>query len=237
MALVAALAGRLVACGDVAEDSVALDSMSLQGDFGAATGTLPALSCTADDASACTGVPAPAGVSGWQVGCDGAAGKCFGQADMRLQQLVVTTSATSLDTALRKQAVRYLRSVDIAYTIPTNTLTFALARIQIFVVVPAPAADVVAGTGETAASNDVLVGEIAPLAAGEVVTTSRHLVIAEGSPARDAIAGQVGAGRDFGLAFVVSPRVMAGAPMPAGSFLVSYQPTLKIAISWSQLLP
>jgi hypothetical protein len=219
MALVAALAGRLVACGDVADDSVALDTMSLQGDFGAATGTLPAMSCTAADASACAGVPAPAGVSGWQVGCDVAAGKCFGQADMRLQQSVVMTSATSLDTSLRKQAVRYLRSVDIAYTIPTNTLTTT------------------ASDGETAASSDVLVGEIDPLAAGEVVTTSRHLVIAEGSPARDAIAGQVGDGRDLALAFVVSPRVVAGAPMPAGSFLVSYQPTLKIAISWSQILP
>jgi hypothetical protein len=232
MATVAVVAGRQVACGDVAEDSVALDTMTLQGDFGAATGTLPAMSCTAADASACADLPAPAGVSGWQVGCDVAAGKCFGQADMRLQQSVVMTSSTSLDTSLRKQAVRYLRSVDIAYTIPTNTLTFALARIQVFVVVPSTASD-----GQTAASSDVLVGEIDPVAAGEVVTTSRHLVIAEGSPARDAIAGQVGDGHDLALAFVVSPRVMAGAPMPAGSFLVSYQPTLKIAISWSQILP
>lgn len=235
-------------CGDLADADVALDSTLLREDFGAAGGSIPPLACSAADATACAALPAPAGVAGWQVGCDTAAGQCYGQADVRIQQANATASASSsLDRALGKQAVRYLRSIDIAYTVPTNTLTFALARVEIFVVVDSAgggATPVDAGSGTTVAADavvaptqDVLVGGLDPLGAGEIITGARHLTVASNSPAFAAAAAQVSAGRDLGLAVVVSPRVRAGAPVPAGAIEVLLQPTLRVGISWSEILP
>ncbi len=242
-ALALVLSTVTAGCGDLAGTDVALDSTALRADFGAAPGTIPSLACSASDASACTAVPAPAGVSGWQVGCDTAAHQCFGQADLRVQQMVGATDPSSLDSALGRQAVHYLRSIDIAYTIPANTLTFALAKIQLFVV-QNPAAN---GGGSGApdggvvveqapgAPADVLVGNADPLAPGQVVSDPRHLSIGEGNPAFAAMASQIEAGQDLSLALVVSPRVVAGTPLPAGAIEVLCQPTLHLAVRWSQV--
>ncbi len=241
-----ALAIALTAgCGDLASADVVLDSTALRADFGAATGSIPPLACTAANASACAAVPAPAGVSGWQAGCDATAGQCFGQADFRIQQSVAVTTPSSLDSQLGRDAVPYLRGIDIAYTIPSNTLTFALARIQLFVVTSgATAGDggTVVGDGgvileasPAQSSGDVLVGNVDPLAAGQVVPDAHHLSIGEGTPAFTAIANQVEAGQNLALAVVASPRVVAGAPLPAGAVEVLCQPTLHFAVRWSQI--
>jgi hypothetical protein len=240
-----ALVGAAIAagCGDLAGADIVLAPTSLRADFGSTPGTVPSLACTAGDKSACMAVPAPAGVSGWQVGCDTAAGQCFGQAELRIQQTVAATDPSSFDSAVGQQAVRYLRSIDIAYTIPSNTLTFALAKIQLFIARNAAAG----GTGTVAPDggvvveqapappDDVLVGDAVPLAAGQVIGDARHLSIGDGDPAFGVVSSQVEAGQDLVLVLVVSPRVLAGAPMPAGAVEVLCQPKLHFSLRWSQV--
>jgi hypothetical protein len=234
-----AIAALTAGCGDLASADVALDSTALRADFGAATGSIPPIACTAGNASACAAVPAPAGVSGWQVGCDASAGQCFGQADFRVQQSVAVATPSSLDSQLGREAVPYLHGIDIAYTVPSNTLTFALAKIQLFIVTNGAAV----GTGDggvileasPAQSSDVLVGNVDPLAAGQVVADAHHLSISEGTPAFTAIADQVQAGQNLALAVVASPRVVAGTRLPAGAIEVLCQPTLHFAVRWSQI--
>jgi hypothetical protein len=239
-----AISALTAGCGDLASADITLDSTALRADFGAATGSIPPLACTAGNAGPCAAVPAPAGVSGWQVGCDATAGQCFGQADFRVQQSVAVTTPSSLDSQLGRDAVPYLHGIDVAYTIPSNTLTFALARIQLFVVTNGAAA----GDGGTAVgdggvileaapaqTSDVLVGNVDPLAAGQVVADARHLSIGEGTPAFTAIADQVQAGQNLSLAVVASPRVVAGTRLPAGAVEVLCQPTLHFAVRWSQI--
>jgi len=243
-AIALAAAALTTGCGDLASADVALDSTALRADFGAAAGSIPPLACTASSASACAAVPAPVGVSGWQVGCDATAHQCFGQADLRIEQTVAVANPSSLDSALGRDAAPYLRGIDVAYTIPINTLTFALAKIQLFVVASgavAPDAGTAVGDGGTtleaapAEAGDVLVGNADPLAAGQLLSDARHLSIGEGTPAFTAIANQVESGQNLGLAVVVSPRVVAGAPLPAGAVEVICQPTLHFAVRWSQV--
>ncbi len=212
-------------------------------DFGTQSGAIPPLACTAANASACAAVPAPAGVSGWQAGCDATAGQCFGQADLRIQQSVTAADPSSVNSAIGQQAAHYLESIDIAYTIPANTLTFALAKIQLYVV-----QNPVAGGGGSGAPDggviveqtpasptDVLVGNVAPLAPGQVVSSERHLSLDGSDPAFTAISSQVEAGQDLVLALVVSPRVVAGAPLPGGAIQVVCVPTLHFGIKWSDI--
>ena len=239
-ALALALASLSAGC-DLAGADVVLAPASLIADFGTAPGTIPPLACSGSNASACTAVPAPSGVTGWQVGCDAAAGQCFGQADLRIQQVVGSSDPSSFDSAVGRQAVRYLRSVDIAYTIPTNTLTFALAKIQLYVVQNPSTSTSAASDGGVvveqapASPVDLLLGNVDPLAPRQVVSDARHLSLDGGSPAFAAISSQVEAGQDLTLALVVSPRVVAGAPFPAGAVDVVCQPTLHFALTWGDV--
>jgi hypothetical protein len=241
-----ALASLAIAagCGDLAGADIHLASTSLGADFGTQAGSIPPLACSAANASGCSAVPAPAGVSGWQVGCDTAAGQCFGQADLRIQQTVTTADPSSFDSAVGKQAVHYLESIDIAYTIPTNTLTFALAKIQLYVVQnpvaggggsSPPAGGVVVEQAPASSPGDVLVGVVAPLAAGQVVGAERHLSLDGSDPAFTAISSQVEAGQDLVLALVVTPRVVASGPLPGGAVQVVCAPTLHFGLRWSDI--
>jgi len=228
-------------CGDLAGADIQLTPAALGADFGAQSGAIPPLACSAANASACSAVPAPAGVSGWQVGCDTAAGQCFGQANLRVQQTVSTAAASSTESAIGKQAVHYLESIDLAYTIPTNTLTFALAKIQLYVVQNPVVGGESAGAGGVvvqqapASPSDVLIGNVDPLAPGQVVTATRHLSLDGGDPAFTAISSQVQAGQDLVLALLLTPRVVAGRPMPAGAIQVVCNPTLHFGFKWSDV--
>ncbi len=238
-----ALASLAIAagCGDLAGADIHLASTALGADFGTQAGSIPPLACSAASASACSGVPAPAGVSGWQVGCDTSAGQCFGQADLRIQQTVTAADPSSFDSAVGKQAVHYLESIDIAYTIPTNTLTFALAKIQLYVVQNpitgsggsgAPEGGVVVEQAPASSPpGDVLVGNVAPLAAGQVVGAERHLSLDGSDPAFTTISSQVEAGQDLVLALVVTPRVVASGRLPAGAIQVVCAPTLHFGLT------
>ena len=135
--------------------------------------------------------------------------------------------------------MRYLRSVDIAYTIPTNTLTFALAKIQLYVVqnpttTGTPDGGVVVEQAP-ASPTDLLIGNVDALAPGQMVGDAHHLSLDGGSPAFAAISSQVQAGQDLTLALVVTPRVVAGAPLPAGAVAVVCQPTLHFALTLGEL--
>jgi hypothetical protein len=240
-----ALASLAIAagCGDLAGADIHLAPTALSEDFGTQPGAIPRLACSAANASACAAVPPPAGVSGWQVGCDTTAGQCFGQADLRIQQAVTTGDPSSFSSAIGQQAAHYLESIDIAYTIPTNTLTFALAKIQLYVVQNPVAGGGGAGSPDggvvveqaPAPATDVLVGNVDPLAAGQIVSAERHLSLDGSDPAFTAISSQVEAGQDLVLALVVSPRVVAGAPLPAGAITVVCEATLHFGLTWSDI--
>lgn len=238
-ALALAFASFAAGCGDLAGADVVLAPATLTADFGTAPGTIPPLACSGSNASACLAVPAPTGVSGWQVGCDAAAGQCFGQANLRIQQVVASNDPSSFDSEVGRQAVRYLRSVDIAYTIPSNTLTFALAKIQLYIVpnptTTAPVDGGVVVEQAPASPTDLLIGNVETLAPGQMVSAAHHLSLEGGSPAFGAISSQVQAGQDLALALVVTPRVVASAPLPAGAVAVVCQPTLHFALTWGEL--
>jgi hypothetical protein len=240
-----ALASLTVAAScDLAGADIHLASTSLGADFGTQAGSIPPLACSASSASACAAVPAPAGVTGWQVGCDSTAGQCFGQADLRIQQTVAAADPSSFDSAVGKQAVHYLESIEIAYTIPSNTLTFALAKIQLYVVrnpvaggggSSAAAGSVVVEKAPASSAGDVLVGNVPPLAAGQVVSAERHLSIDGSDPAFTAISSQIEAGQDLALALLVTPRVVASGPLPGGAVQVVCAPTLHFGLKWSDI--
>ncbi len=86
-----------------------------------------------------------------------------------------------------------------------------------------------------ASPTDLLIGNVDALAPGQMVSDAHHLSLDGGSPAFAAISSQVQAGQDLALALVVTPRVVASAPLPAGAVAVVCQPTLHFALTWGEL--
>ena len=82
---------------------------------------------------------------------------------------------------------------------------------------------------------DVLVGNVPPLAAGQVVSAERHLSIDGSDPAFTAISSQIEAGQDLALALLVTPRVVASGPLPGGAVQVVCAPTLHFGLEWSDI--
>ena len=118
-----AFASSAIATGcDLAGADIHRASASLGADFGTQAGSIPPLACSASSASACAAVPAPVGVTGWQVGCDTAVGQCFGQADYpssRRWRRRIPCRSTARSASRRCTTWNRLTS---PATIPTNTL-------------------------------------------------------------------------------------------------------------------
>jgi hypothetical protein len=227
--VVAALTIGGAGCGDLFDIDVALGTRSFVHDFGPSAGAIPQLGCSAPDDDACASLSSTvstADASGIRFGCDVAAAQCFGEADVRITMPVENVDAGGFDGVIARQAVDLVRSIDIAYTIPVNTLTFAVPDVSVFV-----------SNDDGLESDGVLIDTIGSLAAGQTLTKPLHLSIVEGSAAHAAIErGLLGAG-PLTFTVVLAPRFTAGSALPGGRIQVDLQPTVRVALPWSKVLP
>lgn len=222
--------GAPACSSDVFDATVNLQPQTYQMDFGAATGTIPTLTCAPAAPGTCNvqsrdAVTATTGSGNIAVdfGCDAATDRCFAEATARITAMVDVLQDSGFVTAVERRSAWVVKSVSLAYTVPTNTLTFDVPKIDVYV-----------GPPGTTTENDpgvAFVDSTMPLPAGTtLVDPPGQLTVAPGSAARDLIVSSVEAKRTLVFVVVAQPRIEAGAPVPAGMLVLDVQPSLGLGL-------
>jgi len=231
LTLAAAIAGGCSA--DVFYVDVALTARTFVVDFGSQTGTVPTVMCSdavaqevcgtsptvGVDTSSATGVPSDVQVT---LGCDTSTNQCFAQGSAHLSQPVDVLQDDAFVTRVERHALSFVQLVDVAYTIPANTLTFEI-----------PQFDIYAGPAGSTRETDpgvAIVGSTQPVPAGTVMTDAQHVTINDDTPARPVIEHAIENQQQFVFVVVTNPRLEAGAPIPAGSVQIDVAAKLTVGL-------
>lgn len=224
--MAAVLLGALACSTDIFDVTVNLAAQTYQMDFGSATGTIPTVTCGAGMPSVCetesratvTTTVGPGNVT-LNAGCDPSTDRCFVAGTARITAQVDVLQDNNFTTTIERHAAFTVKSVTLTYTVPTNTLTFDVPKIDVYVGPPGTKTETDAGVA--------FVDSTEPVAAGTTfVDQPRQLTVAPGSAARNLIVNSVEAKRTLVFVVVTSPRIEAGAPIPAGTLELDVQPSL-----------
>ena len=232
-ATVALFSLSIAACdSDILDVDVDLAAQSYAADFGPSPGMVPVVTCDSASAGACLegqGVGASTVDQGVEVsvesGCDPASQRCFAQARARLSQEVNVLQDDAFVTKVARRAVSAVRKVDLAYDVPMNTLTFDVPAVDVYVGPPGSLAETDPGV--------VMIGTLETITAGTTfvaVSERRHLVLEDGSPARDLIEEHIQAKQPFVFVLVTAPRMEAGDPVPGGAFTIDVYVRLSLGL-------
>lgn len=202
--------------------NLALEPSTFTADFGPATGTIPAITCSPDAPEICgtgevlstttpEGFPAEVSIAN---GCDPATSSCFAQARARF--------VLPIDPPQDTSGSSFVRAVDIGYTMPANTLNFDIPAVAVYV---GPAGSLTEGDAGV-----VFVDTIPGFAAGTTFADQRHLVLPAGSPALSVVQTAVQNQMQFVFILVATPRLEAGQPVPAGAFEIDLFPTVQVGL-------
>jgi hypothetical protein len=226
--------GAVCGCSaDVFDVTVDLKPQTFALDFGQQTGTIPTVTCddtiveevcgsgqsVSVDTTSTTGVPSDVQM---QLGCDANTARCFAQATGHASQPVNVLQDDAFVTRIERNALSFVHLVDVAYTIPANTLTFDIPQIDIYA---GPA-----GSRRETDPGVAIVGSTEPIAAGTVVTDPLHVMITDDTPARPVIEDAIENKQEFVFIVVATPRIDAGAPIPAGAVQIDVAPSLVIGL-------
>jgi len=218
-------------CGtDIFNVDVDLQRQTYSADFGNAQGTIPVVACDPAGPDVCgaaigtTEVASGTAMAEVQTACDATMLRCFARARAVGANAVNVLQDDAFVTKVERRAVVIVRELDLAITVPVNTLTFDVPALQIYV---GPAGS----TRETDAGV-VPVGVTAPIAAGATVggDNARHLVVGDGSPAHTFLSQSVGNKQTMVFLVVMTPRLDAGAAVPAGGIEVDLAPKLTLGL-------
>jgi len=229
VALGLAAVGALAGCNpDIFDVSVSLAHESYPIDFGNAMGSIPTAPCNGGDVTVCGSsqtimLDNNAGQVTIGLACDSSKNLCYAQANATAATTVDVLQDDSFTSAVGRRAVSVVRMLDLQYAIPTNTTTFTIPEIDVYV----------GPTGSRIATDPgvVLVDRISPIAAGTTFTGSpRHLTVADGSPARDLIESNIRNEAPFVFVVTAAPRLEAGTALPAGKVVVDVQPILGLGL-------
>jgi len=225
------LALAAAGCGmDVFDVDIDLAPQTFTLDFGQQSGTVPAIACNdaivqeacsssssfTIDTSSTAGTPSQVDVA---LGCDGN-GQCFAEASARVAQPVSVLQDDDFSSRVARHALSLVKLADIAYTIPANTMSIEVPKI-----------DVYAGPAGSVRETDpgvAAVGSTQPIPAGTVINDAQHLIIDDNTPARPVIEHAIENKQDFVFIVVATPRMDAGSPIPAGSVQVDIIPHIKV---------
>ncbi|HET6281103.1 MAG TPA: hypothetical protein VFH73_09055 [Polyangia bacterium] len=218
--------GAAACSRDIFDVDVAFMPQSYAFDFGAQTGDLPVVACDADD-DPCTGISATLDsddtIRALRVGCSPTEGRCYVQADAELAVTLSLLEQSDFRTKVQRRGVELVRSIDLAYAIPVNTLSFVIPQVDIYV---GPE-----GTRRFDDSGVLFVDSIKTLPAGAVTELpTHHLVVADHSAARALLADKIIQQQPFVFVLAMSPRLMSGQPIPAGLLTVELHPLMRLGI-------
>jgi len=227
--VLATVLGLLVGGCDMLDFDVNLSPQTFKLDFGQQTGMMPTVACSGA-ADPCGSVPALAFDTSGQSGgpssvdvalaCDANAGTCYAQASARASQTMGVLQGDGTWSAIERHSLGLVKSADIAYTIPANTLNFDIPHVDIY-------AGPAGSTRETDPGVASL-GSTGAIKAGVTSTETSHVAVGDGNPGRSVIEDAISNKRDFVFIAVASPRLDAGSPVPAGAVQIDVKPKLVV---------
>jgi hypothetical protein len=198
-------------------------------DLGSAAATIPTVTCDPQNPTVCGGsqvveFTGGSGEATIDLGCDAGTALCFAQVDARGMYTVDVLQDDGFTSAVGRKAVSVVRTVDVAVTIPVNTMTFDIPEIDLFVGPP--------GTAQPTDPGVVPVDTLQPIAAGTTIATgdARHLTVADGSQAHDLIASSIETKTPFVFLLTLAPRLESGTALPAGMLEVVAEPLLGLGL-------
>ncbi|MEP6651772.1 MAG: hypothetical protein ABJA82_00345 [Myxococcales bacterium] len=219
----------VAACSsDIFDVSVELMAESFQVDFGTTMGNISTVACNSQNVANCgagqvINLADDAGDVNIMPGCDASTAQCFVQASAVVRYTVDVLKDEAFTSKVARKSVSAVRMLDIRYTVPANTTTFDLPRV-----------DVLVGPSGSRTPNDAGVykmDSVDPLPAGTVITDHpRHLTVQDGSPAREVIENNIKAKKAFVFMLSVTPRLSPGTPVPAGMLQVQMVPLLGLGL-------
>jgi hypothetical protein len=228
-----ALASTVAGCSlDIFDVVVELDARVLTTDFGQQAGTVPAVPCSVVDVDVCDTVAPTLAVDGASVGvpgevtlalaCDAVKGNCFAVATARPAVTVNVLTDDDFASRVARNATFLLRSISVEYTVPVNTLTFDVPRIDIY-----------AGPEGTTRETDpdvVLVAMTKRIPANTPVKSKQVLTIPDDSEGLSFLEDSVENERNFVFLAVIAPRVEANQPVPSGRIELNVLPSLLLGL-------
>jgi hypothetical protein len=229
-ALTAAVSLAVAGCSaDIFDVSVELGEEAFHLDFGTMTGSVPALACDPAMPQSCgpggvITLANGAGETELGAGCDTGTTRCYVQANTRVFYVVDVLRDAAFTSKVGRKAVTLVRMLDIAYLVPSNTATFDIPKIDVFV-----------GPAEARQSGDAgvtLVDSVPMIAAGQTITPGSpgHLTIADGSPGRSLIESSIKRKVPFVFIVTTTPRMESGSPLPSGSMDIVLRPLLGLGV-------
>lgn len=214
---------------DIFDVEVDLETRVYRLDFGAQQGTIPDVTCDPNAPSVCdipqvvgldVSATGPAATVDLSAGCDPDTARCYVQAETRTTATIDAFAEADFTSKVARRTISLVRLVDLAYTVPANSLTFEVPKIDVFV---GPE-----GTLRETDPNVVRVGSTPAVPAGQTFSAEEHISVGDDSPARDVLEGSIRARRPFVFVVVLAPRVTAGAPIPSGELQVAVSPRIVV---------
>ena len=117
-----------------------------------------------------------------------------------------------------------VRVVDVAITIPVNTMTFDIPEMNLFVGPPGTARPTDPGVVPVDTLQPIAAGTTTAAGAGPAPDGGRRL------PAHDLIASSIQAKTPFVFVLTLAPRLESGAALPAGTLAVVAEPFLGLGL-------
>jgi hypothetical protein len=214
---------------DIFDVKVDLKAQTYRADFGAQAGDVPTVACDPGVPQACgTGTTVAVdlmaeggtGEVAVALGCDDATTRCFAQAEARLAMDINVLQDEDFVTKVERRAIGLVRVVDVAYTVPANTLTFEVPRVDIY-----------AGPEGSRRETDpgvAIVGSTAPIPSAATFSAEQHVAITDDTPAQPVIEDAIRNQRTFVFIVVLAPRLESGSPVPGGAIELNVSPSLLI---------
>lgn len=226
--LVSLLAGS--GCGtDIFDTEVALMPGTFALDFGSESGTIPTVACDPQAPAICGQTEAiqladGSGAATIAFACDPATARCFAQSDAHASYTVAVLQDETFQQKVERRATFLVRKLDFVLTLPVNTTTFAVPAIDVYLGPPGALLPSDAGV--------LAVGSVASVPAATPIgpADARHLMLADGTPARDFAESNIKNETPFLVIVATSPRLDSGAAIPAGLLTVNIQPVLTLGL-------
>jgi hypothetical protein len=211
---------------NVLTTEIHLQTQTYQQNFGTATGTtVPSVPCTAQQ-NTCQQLQPLLTSSDVTALCDGTA--CYAEANVTLTYTVNLSMDAAFQSSVGQKLVQAVQGIDLAYGLPTNTLTFEIPELDLYV----------GPQNATAVTSQgvVQVGTIGPFAAGVPVKDgSLHLTLDSTKPAWPQLVSDI-MSPNVPFVFLIStsasnpPKIMAGDAVPAGQVQLDVLPTITVGI-------
>ena len=223
------LAGAALGCGLISSNifdiTIGLSSQTYGHDFGSATTSkAPTISCPASPdpcGALTTQIP---GASNGRCDTSQSPSVCAADVSVVLPSTVNLSMDQSFATSVGSKAVRFVRTIDLAYGVNMNTTTFDIPALQLYI---GPS-----GAKQPTDPGVVALGMLQPINRMTLIPEgSQHITIMEGTAAHDKFAYYVQNPMvPFVLMVATTKTVRGGDPIPAGKIQLVIKPSITVGL-------